>query len=256
MSNYPFVDERLLSQGFAGDAAVRALSAEESRLAAYQAHEEARGVKEIDERLRRFELQPAFDRAKSYAPFSRTTGRVRMISIIPYNGSQRDAKYVGGMGISDGEPASGVVVRMDGTKVAEIHLLDYIGNKVVERKIDPGELSQQSPRHLVEDWKREPTTPNLPSSTSTAVAGHAFRSLLFDDYSALVYTGEEVRSLIYNAPIVSAIAQLQHMRHLGTPTATSCCCCCCCCWGSCSSCSAIASEFVGNVDISWTVQPG
>jgi len=100
-----------------------------------------------------------------------------------------------------------------------------------------------------------------PTTLSRTEAGvrkyfESFNQLLRDEYSSAIYTQEDIRDLIHNVPIISAIAELQHMRLMGMTHSpgTSCCCCCCCCWGSCSSCSAVSTRYVNEKYIQWATQ--
>jgi hypothetical protein len=214
---------------------------------ARRAVKDAPGMAEVDAAMKKRGLVGMIERARGYAPFSKVLARPKTVTIIPYSSSDPNAKLVGGVGISDGEPASGIVVELDGAKVVRFTSLDFFSGKLVERDLSAAELEANGPARMVDEAKRETIEPDLPVGTATALASDAFKSLLFDNYSATVHSEAQLREMFHAAPLVTAIAELQHMRHLGLPTASSCCCCCSCCWGSCSSCSAVSSANV-NLD--------
>jgi hypothetical protein len=240
------IRDRFVAERLAGVAAIRALPPEEAKLHATQALKNTRGSDEVDKAMRSQNLAPVIDRARVYAPFSRATSRVRMVCVIPYTSGDHKSHLVGTVGISDDEPVSGVVVELKEKSVVRATLFDYIGGKLVQKTVVAQDLLREGPKKFVERWKRDKIEPHLSIETAQSVSRDAFQSLLIDDYASLVYTEEDVRQLAYNAPFVTAIAELQHMRHLGVPTADSCCCCCTCSWGCCSSCSAISESYLSH----------
>jgi len=240
------IEQRFLSSAFTSHPALRALSLEDARTLAIRATKEARGASEVDNALRGRGLVSNVTRARGYTPFSPFTHGVRHVSVVPYTSPNPKSDLVGAVGISDGEPSSGVVVQLKDNQVTNIWLYDFVDGKLVERTIPADELMKSGPQKFNEKWDRGPANPNLRSETASGIAVDAFKSLLVDDYTSLIYSEEDVRQLAHAAPVISAISELQYMRHLGTPTANSCCCCCSCCWGSCSSCSATAATYVNS----------
>jgi hypothetical protein len=240
------IEQRFLNSAYKSHPALRALSFEDAQALAIRATKEARGAKEVDNALRKRGLVSNVTRARGYTPFSPFTQGVHHVSVVPYTSPDPKSDLVGSVGISDGEPSSGVVVQLKDNQVINIWLYDFVDGKLVERTIPPDELMKSGPQKFNETWDRGPANPNLRTETASAIAVDAFKSLLVDDYSSLIYSEEDVRQLAHVAPVISAISELQYMRHLGTPTANSCCCCCSCCWGSCSSCSATAATYVNN----------
>ena len=164
----------------------------------------------------------------------------------------QSSNLVGGLGLNDGddEPASGVVVQLaNKTKVVEITTLDFIRGQLVTRTIHAAELIEGGIERFVEDTPRTPTEPMHTSEIAATVATEAYHALIVDDYARSIYTMGEIQHLAHNMPLVAAIAQMQHMRHLGAPTANSCCCCSTCSWGCSCSSSAMASGYVNQAYI-------
>src|SRR5208337_4669647 len=189
-------------------------------------------------------------RAVAYAPFSKARSGPKLVGVVPYAAADRESPLVGGVGFSDGEPASGVIVELRANKIAKIMTVDFIGGKLVERTMAAEELIEEGPRKFVEkNFKRGSLERELTVQTSAGIATDAFRALLFDEHSAMIHSPSDMRELAYSAPLVSAIAELQYMRLEGITFSpdTSCCSCCCCCWGSCSSCSATSSRYVNQM---------
>jgi hypothetical protein len=253
------VQDQFLQAAFSGNPAVRGHNSEESQLIARRLLTAALGAREIEEAMRQRGLLSMLTRAKAYSPFSRKAAGPRVIAIVPYVSPDPAAAVVGGVGITDsaGEPASGIVVRLaDKTKVVEITTLDFIGGQLVVRTIQAAELIQGGIEKFVEDSPRTPTEPVHPIDTAALVAGEAYHALIVDEFAKSIYTMGEIQQLAHNAPLVSAIAQLQHMRHLGVPTAQSCCCCSTCSWGCSCSSSAMASGYVNHSYISSLAEMG
>jgi hypothetical protein len=245
------IDARFICCAFPSATAIKALTPEEAGLVARRMLGSARGAKEIDREMRKRGLLPMAARARAYSPFSKSRASLKLVAIVPYNSTDADSDCVGGVGLSEGEPASGVVVDMRAGLIETVTTIDFIGGKIVERKISARELAQQGPRRFPEDekFKRESLTPDIPVDTSTGMAADAFKVLLFDDHSSMVHSQADIRKMIHQAPLVSAIAELQYVRLQGLAMSPgeSCCCCCCCCWGSCSSCSATSTKYVNQV---------
>lgn len=243
------VQDRFLQAAFSGNPAVRGHSTEESLLIARRLLSKAPGARDIEAAMRQQGLLSMLTRAKAFSPFSRKAAGPRVIAVIPYVSPDPAATVVGGIGLTDteGEPASGIFVRLaDKTKVVEITALDFIGGGLVTRTIRAAELIGDGIEKFVEDTARNPTEPVHTIDTAGLVASEAYHALIVDDFAKSIYTVTEIQQLAHNAPLVTTIAQLQHMRHLGVPTADSCCCCCTCSWGCSCSSSAMASGYVNR----------
>jgi hypothetical protein len=242
------IEERLFARLFAGAPAVRALPHDQAQVAARKALAAARGAKEIEAAMRERGLVRGLGRARGYAPFSYSQGQPKMISIIPYTSPDEKSQYIGAIGLSHGEAANGVIVQVEGTRVTSFITLDFMEGKFSEREFGVADVIRGGMEKSVERKKRGDLEPDISPDQTASIAGDAFRVLLHDEHSMSVHTTEELRALIHNAPIVTTIAELQHMRLRGLSASpdTSCCCCCCCCWGSCSSCSAVATTYLNN----------
>jgi hypothetical protein len=244
-------EQRFLAGAFKTDAAVKALSHQEAGALASRAVKEARGFAEVDHALRSRGLVSNMTRARGYTPFSTKKNAVHHVSVIPYTSPDPKSQLVGTLGISDGEPASGVVTEIVNHQVTQIWIYDFIGGKLVEKVVPAKELAASGPAKFNDPGPRDSGHENISSHTSASIAMDAFKSLLIDDYTSVIYSLDDIKQLAHTAPVVSAIAELQHMRHLGTPTANACCSCCTCSWGCCSSCSATASTYVNNSYYQW-----
>jgi hypothetical protein len=240
------IEQRLVSAAYQGHIAVRAYGLEESQIAARKQFVKARGATEIDAAMRQRGLLRMANRARTYAPFSKVLGRPKVISIVPYSSPDPNAKVVGAVGFSEGEPASGVVVELAGTKIVNFVTIDFMQGKLGIRRFAAQDLTRHGPGRLVERKVREPGPRDITIDISSSISNDALRALLVDQYSAAVHTPDQIAQFLHNAPVVSSIAELQFMRLQGLTSSpgTSCCCCCCCCWGSCSSCSAVSNTWV------------
>lgn len=249
------LESNLLARAASPGPALRAHSVEESQIIARRLYatdtskEGAGSAKEIDAYMRRHGLVPMMSRACAFSPTSRMTANTKQIAIVPYASSTPDSDHVGGVGISDGEPASGVIVELKANQIVSFITVDFLGGKLDEQRISTADLIASGPEKFVNrDYKREDVQRDLTQDQSSSVASAAFQALLFDQHSTMIHTAADLRRLVNNMPIVTAIAELQYMRLEGVTfsPSTSCCSCCCCCWGCCSSCSAVASHFVNE----------
>lgn len=239
----------VLSSAFGHAPALRPMSAEESQVCARRMLETARGGPEIDEAMRSHRLVPVVLRARGYTPFSKAKGTPKAVVVVPYNSSDEKSDVVGGIGLSEGEPTSGVIVHLENQRVREFVTLDLIGGKLVQNKHSTKELIATPARKFADaNLEREAGERHLTVDQSAGVAGDAFRMLIHDEYSRSKYTDSDVRRMVNDAPLVTAIAEMQYMRLEGLTLSpgTSCCSCCCCCWGSCSSCSAASSKYLSE----------
>lgn len=236
--------------GAASDAlrSIKALPVEHAQLVARRALGEARGATEITQGLAKRGLLRGTDRARAFTAFSHTLANTKTITVVPFSHADKNSTQVGGMGLSDGQPANGVVVELDGTKVVRFTTLDFIEGKYSEKDFEVADLVSQGPEAHVEDVERGAVAPHLTVDASTSIATSAFRVLVSDEHSMAVHTPAEVADFMHQLPVVSMIAELQYsrLRGLAASPDTSCCSCCCCCWGSCSSCSAVSSAYVNS----------
>jgi hypothetical protein len=241
------IQDRFLQAEYPSNPALRAHSAEESQIMARNLISKSPGFAEIEAAMRQRGLLSMPTRAKAFSPFSRKAAGPRSIAIIPYVSTDPASTLVGGVGLndSDGEPASGVIVQLtQKTKVVEITTLDFYNGQLVTRVIRTDELIQGGIEKFVEEATRVPTEPVHSIHTAGLVSSEAYHALIVDDFAKSIYAMGEIQELAHNMPLVTAIAHLQHMRHLGRPTAQSCCCCSTCSWGCSCSSSAMASGYV------------
>jgi len=231
--------ERRLLSTLRGEAALRTLTREEAQVAARRLMAESRGVQQVDGALRERHLLPMVSRARGYAPFSRATGRAKVIVVVPYSSPEREADVVGGIGLAEGEPASGVMTRLDDQRVVAVTTFDLLAGEFVTREFARDELLRTNLGDLREDLPRGEEPPDFDRTLSETIATDAFQVLLFDEHSSSVHTPDEQNKMVHDLPLVSSIAELQYLRLQGLSASpdVSCCCCCCCCWGSCSSCA-------------------
>jgi len=243
------IEERFIASAFSNVPAIHALKREEAQVCARKLLGDSKGSVEIDQAMRKLGLVGMVSRARAYAPFSKTRGCPKNVAIIPYSSTDKESTLVGGLGLSDGEPASGVVVELRGSKIENFITFDFIGGELVQQRIGAKELIAEGPRHFVDKkYKRGNEPRNLTIDDSATMANDAFRVLLFDEHSSMIHTASDLRDLAFNAPLVGAIAETQYLRLEGITFSpdVSCCSCCCCCWGSCSSCSATATKYVNQ----------
>jgi len=249
------IAQQFVTSAFPSNPAIRALPVHEAIQHASQVIKSAPGATAIDQAMRQRGLVGMTTRAKAYAPFSQTVNRVRMVCVIPYTSTDPKSTLIGGVGISDDEPASGIVVQLENLAVTAITALDFVNGKLVEKMIPPSQLLASGPEPFVEtDWPRDAAkVPNLTVSVATSVAGDAYGGFLNDEYASRIYNQEQVRQLAQLGPLITSIAELQHMRHLGVPTAASCCCCSTCSWGCSCSSSAMSTAPMRPMALPWTL---
>jgi hypothetical protein len=231
--------QRRMMGALRGEAAVRPLTIEESQVAAKRLMAEARGFEQIDRALRDRKLLAMPERAHGYTPFSRVSATCKLIVVVPYSSPERESDIVASVGMSEGEPASGVLVRLENDRVAEFTTLDFLEGEFVTRAFRREELLENRPETLREDRSRGTEQADFEPATSSAIATDAFQGLLFDEHSSSIHSPSQQENMIHDMPLVSSIAELQYLRLQGLSASpdVSCCCCCCCCWGSCSSCA-------------------
>ena len=194
-------------------------------------------------------LHPAEDVARVYEVTNVATGAPKTITIVPYHPKDRSQNITGSVGISEGQPASGVSVKLDGTAVASITTHDVLFGKLVVRTFSPEQLTGGI-RPLVERNlpRDQSVTPSISVEDAASLGDRTFRSLLAGERAQGVYSPEQVRGFLADAPMVRLIAQLQYARHRGLTMSpgNACCCCSCCCWGCCSCSSAVSSRYLSE----------
>jgi hypothetical protein len=227
---------------------IKALPPEHTHLVARRALTESRGADEIAKALGERGLVRSINRARAYTAFSHTLAATKTVTVIPFSSADPKSPHVGGMGFSDGQPANGVVVELDGTSLVRFTTLDYHEGSYSESSFEVADLVRKGPEAHVEERDRGAVEPHLPIGTSVDIATNAFKVLVTDDHSSAVHSPDQLREFMHQLPVVGMIAELQYQRIRGLAASpdVSCCSCCCCCWGCCSCCSAVSSAYVNE----------
>jgi hypothetical protein len=204
----------------------------------------------INRSLARLGLHPAEDVARVYEVTNVATGAPKTLTIVPYHPANRSQNIVGGVGISEGQPASAVSVQLNGTTVQSITTHDVLFGKLVVRTFTPAQLASGGVERFVErNLPRDRSvTPSITVQDAAGLGVRTFRSLLAAEQAQGVYSPAQVRGFLGNTQTVGLIAQLQYARHRGLTMSpgNACCCCSCCCWGCCSCSSAVSTRYVSE----------
>ncbi len=183
------------------------------------------------------------ERTHVFSLFSRDSLQSLAISITPF--SSRDLSREGGLSISQGGHAQGVIVEMEGTEIVAFTHLAVRKGKLVKSRHRTSELSGKdrsgcsSDAHIKafaeEVGKVETARPlvEVEARQVRSMAAISYNGLLGDSFSAQVHSPDEINSLRGMTNVVSEIALFVLFRTEGS----SCCSCSCSCWGS-SSCSS------------------
>lgn len=228
---------------------IRALPPGQSELVARRLFDETHGASDVANGMSERGLLRSFERSLAFTAFSYSLAATKTVTVIPFSSPDPHSVYVGGLGISEGQPANGVVVELQGTRLVRFTTLDFLEGEYSERTFELADLMGGDIDAYVEERDREAIEPHLPVSDSINLSTHAFRVLVTDDHSLAVHSADDVGEFMHQLPIISMIAELQYQRLRGLHTHSltmSCCSCCCCCWGSCSSCSAVSSAYVNH----------
>lgn len=188
-------------------------------------------------------LQPQSERTHVFNVFSPDSLKSLAVSITPFSG--KDLGHEGGLSISEGGHAQGVIVEIKNHEVVGFTHLAVTGGKLVSSQHSTSELSPsgrsagisdahikafaekagkvKAAKHLIE----------IDSRQVRSLAGISYNALLGDDFSRQVHSSEDIDKLRGNSSIVAEIALFVLFRTDGS----ACCSCSCSCWGS-SSCSS------------------
>lgn len=237
---------RFLAVGGESARSVRAMPPEESAPMARRAFAEARGAADVAKAMAARGLVQSFERSVAFMAFSNGLAGMKTVTTIPFSSPDPASQLVGCLGISDGQPANGVVVELQGTRVARFTTLDFLEGRYSERTFEVADLIAEGVGAHIEERERGAVEPDLQVSDTVNIATQAFRVLVTDDHSSSIHSPSQIGEFMFQLPVVGMIAELQYQRLRGLASSpdTSCCCCCCCCWGSCSSCSAVSSAYV------------
>jgi hypothetical protein len=183
------------------------------------------------------------ERTHLFNVFSPDDLKTIAIGITPYSG--HDLSREGGLSISQGGHAQGVIVEMKGTEIVAFTHLAVSGRQVVSSRHTTSELQAGRDERTIEDTHiktfaerigkiktAEPLIEIQPEQVRT-LATVGYNALLSDSFAKTVHSANEINVLRGNSHIVAEIALFVLFRTQGS----SCCSCSCSCWGS-SSCSS------------------
>jgi hypothetical protein len=223
---------------------VQYLGAEFGQRFFHKALESSKEAKAIYNEMVERGLQPQPERSHVFNVFSPQSLQSISISITPF--SNKDVTQEGGLSVSSGGHAQGVIVDIkERTQIVGFTHFAVTGGKVVTAKHDVKELSRgRSSSELDERRIKEfaekvgkvkAARPliEIEAHQVRSLASIAYNSLLGDSFSKTVHNDAEVTALRGSTNIVAEIALFVHFRTSGS----SCCSCSCSCWGS-SSCSS------------------
>ena len=188
-------------------------------------------------------LQPQADRTHLFNVFSPDDLKPLTISITPY--SNHDLSREGGLSLSHGGHAQGVIVEMKDTEIVAFTHLAVLAGKVVSSRHTTADLSPTGTTSGLRDdhikafaerigrvKAAKPLIEIQPGQART-LATVSYNALLSDNFSKVVHSEKEITALRGNSNVVAEIALFVLFRTQGS----SCCSCSCSCWGS-SSCSS------------------
>jgi hypothetical protein len=204
-------------------------------------------AKAIYKEMGKHGLTPQPERSHIFNLFSPVSLKSISISITPF--SSKDLSFEGGLSISEGGHAQGVIVEMrNRTEIVGFTHIAVTRGKVVTSKHQSKELLRG--RTMVEDGDRIKAIAERVGKVKAAkplveieahqvrsLASVAYNALLSDRFSATVHSESEITTLRSQTDLVAQIGLFALFRTSGS----ACCSCSCSCWGS-SSCSC---SFVG-----------
>jgi hypothetical protein len=180
-------------------------------------------------------LMPMHERARIFTVYSPGSSAAFAIGIIPF--TSKDLTTMGGLSISQGGHAKGVVVHMEKrTELTGFTTLDVVNGEVKPQKFSARQLKEQGAKRLATEAgtiRSEKPLLDLSVRQVRSITDLAYGSLLTDESSRSVHPAKEVRALRGNTKIVSDISQFVLLRSASSPGGCS---CSSSCWG-CSSCS-------------------
>jgi hypothetical protein len=202
-------------------------------------------AKAISAEMTKVGLQPQTERTHLFNLFSPDDLKPLTISITPY--SSHDLSREGGLSISQGGHAQGVIVEMRGTEVVAFTHLAVSSGQVVSTRHTTAELTAASGADPLTDdhiqrfaeriGKVQAAKPliEIQPQQARTLATVSYNALLNDQFSRQVHSPTEINVLRGQSKIVAEIALFVMFRTQGS----NCCSCSCSCWGS-SSCSSSA----------------
>jgi hypothetical protein len=199
-------------------------------------------AKAISMEMQKGGLRPQLERTHLFNVFSPDDLRSLVISITPF--SSEDLSREGGLSISDGGHAQGVIVEMKGTDIVAFTHLAVSGGQLVSTRHATAELEGSRTGGLTDDHvkafaerigkvRAAKSLIEITPAQVRTLATVSYNALLSDNLAHAVHSTSEIVSLRGNSHIVAEIALFVLFRTQGS----SCCSCSCSCWGS-SSCSS------------------
>ena len=199
-------------------------------------------AKQISAEMVRAGLQPQSERTQLFNVFSPDDLKGLSISITPY--SSHDLSREGGLSMSEGGHAQGVIVELKGAQIVSFTHLAVTGGRVVSShhtiaELQADRISEASFDHIRTFAERvgrvrsaRPLIEIQPPQAQT-LATVSYNALLGDQFAKTVHSIAEINALRGSSNLVGEIALFVLFRTQGS----SCCSCSCSCWGS-SSCSS------------------
>lgn len=206
---------------------------------AFERSEEAKAIaREMTEQG----LRPQPERTHVFNIFSPDSLKSVAVSITPYTG--RKLEREGGLSISQGGHAQGVIVELKGEEIVGFTHYAVTGGRVVSSRHTVAELAGGSTAGTLSDQhirafaerigKVRAAQPliEIEPRQVRMLANVGFNELVADDSSSAVHSAAEISALRGQTNIVAEISLYVLFRTQGS----ACCSCSCSCWG-CSSCS-------------------
>jgi hypothetical protein len=211
-----------------------------------KALEQSSDAKAIYQEMAKYGLEPQPERSHLFNLFSPQSLQAVSLSITPF--SSKDLSHEGGLSVSSGGHAQGVIVNLEGTEIVNFVHIAVTNGKVVTSKHEVKELSAGAAAGVIPEanikalaekvGKVKAAKPliEVEAHQVRSLATVAYNSLLGDKFSRTVHKDEEITALRGQTNIVGEIALFVLFRTSGS----ACCSCSCSCWGSSScSCSAV-----------------
>ena len=189
-------------------------------------------------------LAPQAERTHLFSVYSPDSLQSITVSITPY--SSKDLKLEGGLSMSEGGHAQGVIVELKNNEIVGFTHLAVTGGKLVSSQHSTGELGEARGKaaaaadHGIKAFakkvgKVKTAKPLVEMNVSQvrSLASIGYNALLGDQFSKQVHSASEIHTLRGSRSVVAEIALFVLFRTEGS----ACCSCSCSCWGS-SSCSS------------------
>jgi len=192
----------------------------------------------ISDAMKKQGLEPQPERTHVFSVFSPDSLKSIAVSITPFSG--KDLSHEGGLSVSEGGHAQGVIVQLSDNKIVSFTHLAVTGGKLVSSQQSTSDLSgaDRDIKAFAEKVGKVKSAQPLVEMTVHQVRSLAtigYNALLGDQFSHQVHSAGEIAELRGASSVVAEIAAFVLFRTQGS----ACCSCSCSCWGS-SSCSSSA----------------